>query len=69
MKLHEFLSLIQDEDLLIELELGLSDDCCRFWLSDYRADLSAAEYKNRKVDYILFDGNTQNHTHLKIGII
>lgn len=50
MKLHEFLSLIQDEEARIELELGWIEDngeeyqYHHFWLSDFRTDDDIAKY-------------------------
>lgn len=58
MTLKEFLSLIQDEEVRIELEIddGASDDhCLNFWLSDYRGGLDIVKYyKDRAVDSISF---------------
>ena len=50
MTLQEFLSLIEDEEARIELELGLIEDngaeyqYHHFWLSDFRSDLDIAKY-------------------------
>jgi len=50
MKLQEFLSLIQDEEVRIELEIDYEDKdeyvYEHFWLSDYRSDLDTAKYRD-----------------------
>lgn len=59
MTLEEFLSLIQDEEARIELEIddGTSDEYkyVNFWLSDYRGGLDIVKYyKDLTVDNISF---------------
>ena len=47
MKLEDFLSLIQDEEVRIEVEIndGTSDyHYLNFWLSDYRSSLDIVKY-------------------------
>ena len=50
MTLQEFLSLIQDEDARIELEIDWDEDTGEeyqyhhFWLSDFRSNLDVAKY-------------------------
>lgn len=43
MRLEEFLSLIQDEEARIELEID-DDYPYHFWLSDFRSSLDIAKY-------------------------
>lgn len=62
MTLEQFLSLIQDEEARIELEIddGTSDEYkyVNFWLSDYRSNLGdARHYKECLVDGISFCPN------------
>lgn len=62
MTLKEFLTLIQDEEARIELEIydGTSDEYKydNFWLSDYRSNLcDARHYKECLVDGISFCTN------------
>ena len=53
MKLHEFLSLITDEEARIELEIDNGDEPDysyeSFWLSDYRVNKTNREYSNYEV--------------------
>ena len=59
MKLKDFLSLIIDEDVRIELELDIEEEdeylYTSFWLSDYRKGISAAKrYEDWEVESISF---------------
>lgn len=46
MKLEDFLSLVQDEEARIELEIDDEEDYQyhHFWLSDFRSSLDTAKY-------------------------
>ena len=50
MTLQEFLSLIEDEEVRIELEIGVIEDngeeyqYHHFWISDFRSNLDVAKY-------------------------
>jgi len=73
MKLQEFLSLIQDEDARIELEIddGASDEYKyhHFWLSDFRANLDIAKYyRDYNVNSFSFEPEQENNAQIRIFI-
>ena len=73
MKLQEFLSLIQDEDARIELEIddGASDEYKyhHFWLSDFRTNLDVAKYyRDYNVSSFSFEPEQENNAQIRIFI-
>ncbi len=73
MTLKEFLSLIQDEETRVELEIDepSKDDYSyhHFWLSDFRADLDAAKYyRDCKVSSFSFEPEHERNAQVRILI-
>lgn len=74
MTLQEFLSLIQDEDVRIELEIddGSSDEYKyhHFWLSDFRScdDIAAKYFKDYNVSSFSFEPEEENNAQMRIFI-
>ena len=69
MKLKGFLSLIQDEEARIELEIDDEEDYQyhHFWLSDFRSNLDIAKYY-RDYDVNSFSFDTEKDAHADISI-
>lgn len=69
MKLEDFLSLIQDEEARIELEIDNKEDYHyhHFWLSDFRSNLDIAKYY-RDYDVNSFSFDTEKDAHADIRI-
>jgi len=75
MTLQEFLSLIEDEEARIELEID-DDDQFRdgylythFWLSDFRtSDDTAKYYKNYRIISFSFEPEVENNAKIRIRI-
>ena len=72
MTLQEFLSLIQDEEARIELEIDESLDYYlheHFWLSDFRVSDNVAKYcKDYTVDSFSFEPEIEEHADIRIQI-
>jgi hypothetical protein len=75
MTLQEFLSLVQDEEARIELEIDFDDDaekkyqCHHFWLSDFRVnDSIAKQYRHYKVDGFSFVPEQEDKADIMITI-
>lgn len=70
MKLEDFLSLIQDEEARIELEIDDEEDYQyhHFWLSDFRSNLDIAKYY-RDYDVSSFSFEPEDvHSDIRIYI-
>ena len=69
MKLEDFLSLIQDEEARIELEIDNKEDYHyhHFWLSDFRSNLDIAKYY-RDYDVNSFSFDTEKDAYADIRI-
>lgn len=74
MKLHDFLSLIEDEEARIELMINNrieDDECqeCNFWLSDYLTnnDNIGRKYKDYKICGFSFFTN-ENQSDIAIEV-
>lgn len=69
MKLEEFLFLIQDEEVRIELEIDKEEDYQyhQFWLSDFRSNVGVAKYY-RDYDVSSFSFETEKETDAQIRI-
>lgn len=71
MKLKGFLSLIQDEDARIELEIDDKEDYQyhSFWLSDFRSNINVAkQYRDYYVNSFSFDTEKDTHADIRIYI-
>lgn len=73
MKLKDFLSLIQDEEVRIELEIDFEDDVdyiyTHFWLSDFLTDDDTAKYyKDFKVSGFSFEPEDEKNAQIRISI-
>ena len=73
MTLHDFLTLITDEEARIELEIEFDDDeeytYSHFWYSDYVTNDSIAKsYRNFKVTGYSFLPRTDNNVDITIEI-
>lgn len=71
MKLKDFLSLIQDEEARIELEIDDEEDYQyhHFWLSDFRSNLDIAKYyRDYNVDSFSFDPEKETNADISIHI-
>lgn len=71
MKLEDFLSLIQDEEVRIELEIDDKEDYQyhHFWLSDFRSNLDIAKYyRDYDVNSFSFDPEKDAHADISIYI-
>lgn len=69
MKLEDFLSLIQDEEARIELEIDNEEDYQyhHFWLSDFRSNLDIAKYyKDYDVDSFSFEPEKDVYADIRI---
>ena len=69
MKLEDFLSLIQDEEARIELEIDDEEDYQyhHFWLSDFRSNLDIAKYYSH-YDVISFSFELEKERNAQIRI-
>ena len=73
MKLKNFLSLIQDEETRIELEIDEDDkkdyQYYHFWLSDFRSNINVAkQYRDYYVNSFSFDTEKDAHADIRIYI-
>ena len=71
MKLKGFLSIIQDEEARIELEIDEEEDYQyhHFWLSDFRSNINVAkQYRNYYVNSFSFDTEKDAHADIRIYI-
>lgn len=71
MKLKNFLSLIQDEEARIELEIDDKEDYQyhHFWLSDFRSNLDIVKYYgDYNVDSFSFDPEKETNADISIHI-
>ena len=71
MKLKDFLSLIQDEEARIELEIDNEEDYQyhHFWLSDYRSNINVSKYyRDYDVDSFSFDPEKETNADISIYI-
>lgn len=73
MKLEDFLSLIQDEEVRIELEIDSEDDVdylyTHFWLSDFLTDDDTAKYyRNYYIDGFSFEPEDEKNAQIRILI-
>lgn len=71
MQLKDFLSLIQDEDARIELEIDDEEDYQyhHFWLSDFRSNLGIAKYyRYYDVDSFSFDAEQDANADISIHV-
>lgn len=72
MKLKDFLSLIQDEEARIELEIDDDEEEYQyhhFWLSDFRSNINVAkQYIDYDVDSFSFDAEKDAHADIRIYI-
>lgn len=73
MKLKDFLSLVQDEEVRIELEIDFEDDTdylyTYFWLSDFRTnDDTAKYYKDFEVSSFSFEPEDEKNAQIRIVI-
>lgn len=71
MKLEEFLSLIQDEEARIELEIDDEEyyQYHHFWLSDFRSNLGIAKhYRNCDVSCFSFEPEKEENAQIRIYI-
>lgn len=73
MKLQEFLSLIEDEESRIELEIddGSSDEYKyhHFWISDFRTDDDIAKYyRDYDVSNFSFEPEKERNAQIRIYI-
>lgn len=69
MKLEDFLSLIQDEEARIELEIDNKEDYQyhHFWLSDFRSNLNIAkQYRDYYVSSFSFEPEEDAHADIRI---
>ena len=69
MKLKDFLSLIQDEEARIELEIDDEEDYQyhHFWLSDFRSNLNIAkQYRDYYVSSFSFEPEEDVHADIRI---
>ena len=69
MKLEDFLFLIQDEEVRIELEIDDEEDYQyhHFWLSDFRSNLDIAKYYSH-YDVISFSFELEKERNAQIRI-
>ena len=69
MKLEDFLSLIQDEEARIELEIDGEKDYSyyHFWLSDFRTSLGIVKYYSH-YDVISFGFEPEKESNSQIRI-
>lgn len=75
MTLQEFLYLIEDEEVRIELEIGVIEDngeeyqYHHFWLSDFRSNFDIAKYyRNYDVSSFSFEPEEENNAQIRIFI-
>ena len=75
MTLQEFLSLIEDEEVRIELEIGVIEDngeeyqYHHFWISDFRSNLDVAKYyRDYNVNSFSFMPEQENNAQIRIFI-
>ncbi len=71
MKLKDFLFLIQDEEVRIELEIDSKEDYQyhHFWLSDFRSDLDIAKhYRDYNVSSFSFEPEKESNAQIRIYI-
>lgn len=73
MKLKDFLSLIQDEEARIELEIDEDDkkdyQYYHFWLSDFHSNINIVKhYIDYDVDSFSFDTEKDAHADIRIYI-
>lgn len=73
MILKEFLSLIEDEEVRIELEIDSEDDAdylyTHFWLSDFRTDNDTAKYYgNYNITSFSFEPEDEKNAQIRISI-
>ncbi len=75
MTLQEFLSLIEEEEARIELEIDDDEQLwdgyvyTDFWLSDFRtSDDTAKYYKNYRIISFSFEPELENNTKIRIRI-
>ena len=71
MKLEDFLFLIQDEEVRIELEIDDKEDYQyqHFWLSDFRSNLDIAkDYKDYDVSSFSFEPEKEKNSQIRIYI-
>ena len=71
MKLKDFLSLIQDEEARIELEIDNEEDYQYhpFWLSDFRSNINVAkQYRDYYVNSFSFDPKQDANADISIHI-
>ena len=71
MKLEDFLSLIQDEEARIELEIDEEEDYQyhHFWLSDFRSNINVAkQYRDYYVNNFSFDTEKDEYDDIRIYI-
>lgn len=71
MKLKDFLSLIQDEEARIELEIDNKEDYQyhHFWLSDFHSNINIVKhYIDYNVDSFSFDPEEDVHADISIYI-
>ena len=69
MKLKGFLSLIQDEEARIELEIDDEEDYQyhHFWLSDFRSNINVAkQYRDYYVSSFSFEPEEEVHADIRI---
>lgn len=73
MKLKDFLSLIQDEEARIELEIDEDDkkdyQYYHFWLSDFHSNINIVKhYRDYDVNSFSFDTEKDAHADIRIYI-
>ena len=71
MKLEDFLSLVQDEESRIELEIDDEEDYQyhHFWLSDFRSSLDTAKYYgDYEVSSFSFEAEKERDAQIRIYI-
>lgn len=71
MKLEDFLFLIQDEEVRIELEIDDGEDYQyhHFWLSDFRSNLDIAKYyRHYDVSSFSFEPEKEKNSQIRIYI-
>lgn len=71
MKLEDFLSFIQDEEVRIELEIDNEEDYQyhHFWLSDFRSNLDTAKYyRDYDVSSFSFEPEKERNAQIRIYI-
>lgn len=72
MKLEDFLFLIQDEEVRIELEIDDEEEDYQyhhFWLSDFRSSLDIAKYyRNYDVSSFSFEPEIEKNAQIRIYI-